>query len=195
MSTTDNRATQSPDSPLIVEHVDQWREWLTTHDDTCDGTWLMLAKKGVTRPTSLSYHEALEEALCSGWIDGQRRTYDDTTFVQRFTPRRARSIWSLRNVEIVARLAADRRLRPRGIAEIERAQSDGRWDRAYAGAATAELPGALAAALEATPAARAAFDRLSRAERYSAIHPLLVSPDGATLERRVERLIARLTSP
>ncbi|MBB1026302.1 hypothetical protein G6026_01080, partial [Dietzia sp. DQ11-38-2] len=104
MSTTDNRATQSPDSPLIVEHVDQWREWLTTHDDTCDGTWLMLAKKGVTRPTSLSYHEALEEALCSGWIDGQRRTYDDTTFVQRFTPRRARSIWSLRNVEIVARL-------------------------------------------------------------------------------------------
>lgn len=187
--------TDSPDAPLIVANVDRWREWLITNDESCDGTWLMLAKKGVTSPTSLSYQEALEEALCSGWIDGQRRSHDEKTFVQRFTPRRARSIWSLRNVEIVTRLAEDRRLRPRGVAEIERARSDGRWDRAYAGSASAQLPEALVTALEATPAAGAAFARLTRAERYSAIHPLLIARDDATLERQVGRLISLLTSP
>ncbi|PAY21864.1 hypothetical protein CEY15_16505 [Dietzia natronolimnaea] len=195
MSTTDSPATRSPDSPLIVADVDHWRQWLATNDDTSDGIWLMLAKKGITSPTSLPYQGALEEALCSGWIDGQRRSHDEKTFVQRFTPRRARSIWSLRNVEIVTRLAEEQRLRPRGVAEIERAQSDGRWDRAYAGSATAELPEVLVTALEATPAAGAAFARLTRAERYSAIHPLLIAPDEATLTRRVGRLIARLTSP
>ena len=187
--------SDSPDAPLIVANVERWREWLITHDESCDGIWLMLAKKGVTSPTSLSYQEALEEALCSGWIDGQRRSHDETTFVQRFTPRRARSIWSLRNVGIVARLAEDQRLRPRGVAEIERAKTDGRWDRAYAGPATAQVPEVLVTALEATPATGAAFARLTRAERYSAIHPLLVAPDDATLQRRVGRLISRLTSP
>lgn len=186
--------SDSPDAPLIVANVARWREWLITHDGSCDGIWLMLAKKGVTSPTSLSYQEALEEALCSGWIDGQRRSHDEQTFVQRFTPRRARSIWSLRNVEIVARLGKDRRLRPRGVAEIERARSDGRWDRAYSGSATAQIPEGLAAALEATPATGAAFARLTRAERYSAIHPLLIAPDDAALERRVGRLISRLTA-
>ncbi|MFN3599836.1 MAG: YdeI/OmpD-associated family protein [Dietzia sp.] len=187
--------SDSPDEPLIVANVERWREWLITNDESCDGIWLMLAKKGVTSPTSLSYQEALEEALCSGWIDGQRKRFDEQTFVQRFTPRRARSIWSLRNVEIVARLAEDQRLRPRGVAEIERARSDGRWDRAYAGPATAQPPEALTIALKAAPAAEAAFARLTRAERYSAIHPLLMAPDDATLERHIGRLIARLTSP
>lgn len=186
--------SDSPDAPLIVANVERWREWLITHDESCDGIWLMLAKKGVTSPSSLSYQEALEEALCSGWIDGQRRAYDEKTFVQRFTPRRERSIWSLRNVDIVARLAEDQRLRPRGVAEIERARSDGRWDRAYAGPATAQLPEVLVTALEARPAAGAAFARLTRAERYSAIHPLLIAPDDATLKRRVGQLISRLTS-
>lgn len=188
-------APSTPSNPLTVASVEDWREWLTTNDDSSDGIWLMLAKKGVTTPTSLSYQEALEEALCSGWIDGQRRANDETTYVQRFTPRRARSIWSRRNVGIVARLAEEDRLRPRGVAEIERAKSDGRWDRAYAGPSTAQPPAALETALDAAPAARAAFTRLTRAARYSAIHPLLVAPNQDALERLVQRLVSQLMSP
>ena len=187
--------TDSPASPVVLADLERWREWLITNDDSSDGIWLMLAKKGVTSPTSLTYSEALDEALCSGWIDGQRRAHDELTYVQRFTPRRARSLWSQRNVGIVARLAGEDRLRPRGVAEIERAKSDGRWDRAYAGPSAARPPEALETALDATPAARAAFARLTRAERYSALHPLLTAPSQATLDRRIGHLISRLTSP
>lgn len=182
------------EAPLILADVQRWREWLTDHDDTSDGVWLLLAKKNVVTPTSITYQQALEEALCSGWIDGQRRRYDEHTFLQRFTPRRARSVWSQRNVDTVARLGADGRLRPRGSAEIERARSDGRWDRAYAGPSTATPPVALDAALDAAPGARAAFERLTRAERYSALHPLLTAPDDHLLARRVQRLVDRLTA-
>lgn len=187
--------TQDPAAPLILARSADWREWLISNDDTSDGIWLMLAKKGVTAPTSLTYPDVLDEALCSGWIDGQRNGYSEQTYVQRFTPRRARSLWSRRNVGIVARLAVDDRLRPRGVAEIERAKSDGRWDRAYPGQATAQPPEALTLALEAAPAASAAFDRLTRSERFVAFLPLLTAPDDAALEWRVQRLIARLTSP
>lgn len=185
--------TENP-APVILASIEDWREWLNSNEDSSDGVWLMLAKKGVTSPTCLTYPEALDEALCSGWIDGQRNRYDERTFVQWFTPRRARSLWSRRNVEIVARLAATGRLRPRGVAEIERAKSDGRWDRAYPGPATAEPPEALSIALEAAPTARSVFDRLSRSERFSALLPLLTAPGDDVLERRVERLIARLSS-
>jgi len=186
--------TQGPTEPLILADVAQWREWLTTNDAASDGVWLLLAKKGVTSPTSLTYPEALEEALCSGWIDGRRNACDDRTYVQRFTPRRARSLWSLRNVEIVARLADEGRLRPRGLAEIERARSDGRWDRAYPGQAAARPPEALVRALDAAPAAAEAFARLSRSQRFSALLPLLTAPDDATLDVRIRRVITDLSS-
>ncbi|MFN3602878.1 MAG: YdeI/OmpD-associated family protein [Dietzia sp.] len=185
----------TPETPLVLASIDRWHEWLIRNEDSSDGIWLMLAKKGVTSPTSLTYQQALDEALCSGWIDGQRNRFDEHTFVQRFTPRRARSLWSRRNVEIVARLAGDDRLRPRGVAEIERAKSDGRWDRAYAGPATAQPPEALTIALKTAPAAEAAFARLTRTERFGALLPLLTAPDDDVLQRRVRRLIARLTSP
>lgn len=186
-------AKEGPASPVVLAGRDQWREWLCTNEDSSDGIWLMLAKKRVTTPTSLSYGEALDEALCSGWIDGQRNGYDERTYLQRFTPRRARSLWSRRNVEIAERLAADGRLRPRGIAEIERARSDGRWDRAYPGQATAQPPDALRTALEAAPTAKAAFSRLTRTERFSALLPLLTATNEDALERRVAHLISRLT--
>lgn len=186
-------AKEGPASPVVLAGRDQWREWLCTNEDSSDGIWLMLAKKRVTTPTSLSYGEALDEALCSGWIDGQRNGYDERTYLQRFTPRRARSLWSRRNVEIAERLAADGRLRPRGIAEIERARSDGRWDRAYPGQATAQPPDALRTALEAAPTAKAAFDRLARTDRFSALLPLLTATNEDALERRVAQLISRLT--
>ena len=173
---------QSQETPDIVVVVDchAWRAWLDQHEHTSDGVWLLLAKKGIRSPTSLTYAEALDEALCSGWIDGQRKAHDEVTFRQRFTPRRPRSVWSQRNVEHVARLIAQGRMRPRGQAEIDRAQADGRWDRAYAGAATATVPDDLAAALAAEPGARARFDALNGQDRYAILHRLMTAATEAT---------------
>ena len=179
---------------LVLADVFAWRAWLDAHEHTSDGVWLRLAKKGVTTPTSLSYGEALEEALCSGWIDGQRRGLDETTFHQRFTPRRARSMWSARNVDFITRLRAEGRLRPRGEAEVQRATEDGRWDRAYAGQANAEVPPDLAAALARDPQALLRFDARTSAERYSALHRLMTAATPETRERRLARILAELQS-
>ncbi|WP_417564303.1 YdeI/OmpD-associated family protein [Microbacterium sp.] len=177
---------------LIVVDAAAWRRWLDAHESDSDGVWLVLAKKGTTEPTRLSYADALDEALCSGWIDGPKGSRDATTFRQRFTPRRARSMWSARNVVHIARLADDGRLRPRGQAEVERAKADGRWDRAYEGSATAEPPTQLLRELDAVPGARAAFEALSRAERYSILHPLLTAATPKTFDARLRRALERL---
>ena len=182
----------SVSSPLTVRDAAAWRDWLDQFEHQSDGVWLLLAKKGVTWPTRLSYQEALVEALCSGWIDGQRRSRDTATYLQRFTPRRPRSIWSQRNVEIVTQCIVEGRLRDRGFAEVERARADGRWDRAYAGPATAEAPPELEAALDAAPRARLAFDRLTGSARYSALHPVLTAATDTTRERRILKLIEQL---
>lgn len=142
---------------LTVADAAAWRAWLTEQHENQTGVWLILAKKGVTEPTSLTYDQALDEALCHGWIDGQARRRDETTYRQRFTPRRARSPWSKRNVGIVARLVTEGRMHPAGLAEVERAKADGRWDAAHAGPATSETPSDLAAALAAEPKAGANF--------------------------------------
>jgi uncharacterized protein YdeI (YjbR/CyaY-like superfamily) len=177
---------------LIVGGASAWRAWLDAHEAASDGVWLVLAKKGTTDPTTLTYAEALDEALCSGWIDGPKRSRDAATFLQRFTPRRPRSMWSERNVAHIARLEAEGRLRPRGRDEVERAKADGRWDRAYAGSATAEPPAELLRALDATPGGRQAFDALSRAERYSILHPLMTAPSPPAFDARLRRAVDRL---
>jgi len=177
---------------LVVADATAWRAWLDAHEDEQQGVWLVLAKKGTTEPTSLTYAQALDEALCSGWIDGQKRRGDEATFQQRFTPRRARSIWSQRNVEHVARLVAAGRMRPRGQVEVDRARADGRWERAYAGSASAEVPEDLLAALDAVPGARAAFDGLDRQGRYSVLHPLMAAPTPEVRAQRLARAVARL---
>ena len=159
-----------PVTLLVVADQAAWRAWLDEHEGDPDGVWLALAKKGTTRPTSLTYDQALDEALCSGWIDGQKGSVDALVFRQRFSPRRKASLWSVRNVGLVATLIADGRMRPRGQAEIDRAKADGRWDRAYAGAATATVPEDLAAALEASPAAADQFGRLNANNRYAVLH-------------------------
>lgn len=181
--------------PLVLPDLHAWRAWLDEHEDSSDGVWLLMAKKGKDAPTTLRYQGALVEALCSGWIDGQSRAVDEHTFRQRFTPRRARSIWSQRNVGIVARLTAEGRMRPRGLAEVERARADGRWDRAYAGPATVEVPAELTTALEASPAAAAAFAQLARSARYSALHPILTAPSDRTRDRRIAALVEKLAAP
>ncbi len=178
--------------PTIVADVEAWRAWLDANEDSSDGIWLLLAKKGTVSPTSLTYAQALDEALCSGWIDGQKRSHDAAAFLQRFTPRRRRSMWSQRNVEHVARLIEEGRIRPRGYGEIDRARQDGRWDRAYAGSATAEVPEDLVAALRAAPAARAVFAGLTSQNRYSILHPLMTAATEQTRARRLATLVARL---
>lgn len=181
--------------PTVLADAAAWRAWLDEHESTSDGLWLLLAKKGKNPPTTLTYPEALEEALCSGWIDGQRRTVDAHAFRQRFTPRRARSIWSRRNVEIIARLESEGRMRERGWAEVELARADGRWENAYAGPATAEVPAELTAALGTSPAAKAAFEQLTGSARYAALHPLLVARNAQIRERRIAALLATLERP
>ena len=158
---------------LTVTDADAWRAWLVdNHLDVTGGVWVRLAKKGHTDPTSLSYDQALDEAICHGWIDGQVRRGDATSFWQRFTPRRPRSIWSANNVVRVARLTAEGRMRAAGLAQVEAAKADGRWEAAYAGQSSMPVPDDLAAALAANPAAQAMFDVLTSQNRYAILHRL-----------------------
>jgi uncharacterized protein YdeI (YjbR/CyaY-like superfamily) len=177
---------------LIVPDANAWRHWLATHHGDAAGVWLVLAKKGTTEPTSLSYAQALDEALCHGWIDGQTAPGDAATYRQRFTPRRTRSRWSARNVGIISRLRAEGRMHPAGEAEVERAQGDGRWEAAYAGAASSEAPPDLAAALRAHPSAQAMFEILTSQNRYAILFRISDAKLPATRERRVNQFVAML---
>jgi uncharacterized protein YdeI (YjbR/CyaY-like superfamily) len=182
-----------PDLPdLIAADADAWREWLGAHHDTTTGVWLVLAKKGTTDPTTLTYDLALDEALCYGWIDGQVRRRDESTYRQRFTPRRARSQWSARNVGIVSRLITQDRMHPAGMTQVASAKTDGRWEAAYAGQASIDVPAELDAALTATPAARAMFEILTSQNRYAVLYRIdsVKRPD--TRARRVEQFVAML---
>jgi uncharacterized protein YdeI (YjbR/CyaY-like superfamily) len=177
---------------LVVRDQAAWRKWLGTHHAEPDGVWLVLAKKGTTKPTSLSYDEALEEALCHGWIDGQVRRRDEATYRQRFTPRRRRSPWSKRNTEKAERLLSEGRMHPAGIAEMQRAKEGGRWEAAYGGSAEIEMPPELAAALAAEPRAQAMFDRLTRQNRYAILYRLATAKRSDTRARRLEQFVAML---
>jgi uncharacterized protein YdeI (YjbR/CyaY-like superfamily) len=134
----------------------------------------------------------VEDALCFGWIDGQAKGRDNTTYCQRFTPRRSRSRWSQRNVGLVARLLIERRMHPAGIAEVDRAKADGRWADAYPGQAAAEVPGDLAAALADSPRAQAMFVILTGQNRYAIIHRIAATRDPGTRSRRLQQFVAML---
>jgi|SRR5580658_8571311 uncharacterized protein YdeI (YjbR/CyaY-like superfamily) len=178
-------------SELIVVDAAAWRRWLGEHHTTSAGVWLVLAKNVVV-PTSLTYAEALDEALCHGWIDGQTGVRDSTTFLRRFTPRRSRSRWSARNVELIGRLRAQGRMLPAGEAEVERAQQDGRWEVAYTGSAAIEVPPDLAAALSANPKAQAMFNVLTSQNRYSILFRIGGAKQTATRARRIDQFVAML---
>ncbi|AQZ70420.1 hypothetical protein BKM31_15740 [[Actinomadura] parvosata subsp. kistnae] len=177
---------------LTVPDARAWRDWLTTHHDTSPGVWLVLAKQSTTRPTSLTYDQALDEALCHGWIDGRLRRRDDTTYCRRFTPRGQQSAWSARNVAIVTRLISEGRMHPAGLAEVERAKADGRWERAYAGQAAIEVPADLAAALAANPQAQAMFDILTSQNRYAILYRLANAKRADTRARRLTQFVDML---
>jgi uncharacterized protein YdeI (YjbR/CyaY-like superfamily) len=177
---------------LTVPHAAAWRAWLGEHHDDAGGVWLVLAKKGTAEPTTLTYDEALEEALAHGWIDGQVQRGDAHTYRQRFTPRRPRSVWSKRNVKIVERLMAEGRMHPAGVAAVKRAQADGRWESAYAGPASAEMPDDFAAALAAEPAAREMFTILSSQNRYAMLYRIQTAKRPDTRQRRIQQFVEML---
>lgn len=177
---------------LVVRDATAWRRWLTRNHASSAGVFLVLAKKGTTQPTRLVYQDALAEALCFGWIDGQTAKRDESTYRHRFTPRRPRSPWSARNVGIAEQLIADGRMQPAGLAEVERARADGRWHSAYAGPATIEVPDDLRAALEGNADAAAMFDVLTAQNRYAILYRLTQAKREETRARRLEQFVAML---
>ena len=177
---------------LLVADTAAWRAWLAAHHTTSSGVRLVLAKKGVTDPTRLTYDDALPEALCFGWIDGQLTRRDTGTYCIRFTPRRARSAWSQRNAETVERLIAEGRMQPAGLAEIERAKADGRWERAYGGSASIEAPDDLLAALATSPAAQAMWDVLTRTNRFAVLYRVQDAKRPETRARRIAQYVEML---
>jgi uncharacterized protein YdeI (YjbR/CyaY-like superfamily) len=181
------------DAPeLVLPDAASWRRWLREHHRKSRGVWLVLAKKGTSEPTSLTYAQALEEALCHGWIDGQARRRDEATHLQRFTPRRPRSLWSQRNTARAERLLAEGRMQPAGIEEMERAKADGRWQAAYAGPASIEVPPELTQALAAEPKAQALFERLDGRNRYAILHRITTAKRADTRARRAQQFVDML---
>jgi uncharacterized protein YdeI (YjbR/CyaY-like superfamily) len=180
------------DQELLLADAEAWRAWLQSNHATSDGVWLVVAKKGAEAPTELLVTESLDEALCHGWIDGTRRSRDDVTFLQRYSPRRARSTWSKRNVEHVTRLEADGRMHAAGRAEIERAKADGRWDAAYHGSAEQVVPDDLLAALERQPTALAMFQILTAQNRFSIVFRVEGAKRPETRARRIEKYVDML---
>jgi uncharacterized protein YdeI (YjbR/CyaY-like superfamily) len=177
---------------LIVADAAAWRTWLGHHHGDSPGVWLVLAKKGSTAPTTLRYDEALDQALCHGWIDGQVRRRDAESYRQRFTPRRARSAWSQRNTTLAERLIASGEMHPAGLAAVSAARADGRWEAAYASPANSTVPPDLAAALAAEPRAQAMFERLSGQNRYAVLYRLQTARRADTRARSIERFVAML---
>ena len=154
--------------------------------------WLVLAKKGTTHPITLSYDEALDEAICFGWIDGQLARRDETTFRRRFSPRGARSPWSKRNVALAERLAASGRMHRSGEDQVRQAKEDGRWEAAYAGQADAQVPEDLAEALTANLRASEKFGTLTSADRYSILYRISTAKKDETRAKQIKQFVEML---
>ncbi|MDG4779932.1 YdeI/OmpD-associated family protein [Micromonospora sp. WMMD961] len=176
---------------LVVADADALRTWLSANHTSSPGVWLALTKKGGT-VTTLTWQQAVDEALCFGWIDGQARKRDEESSWIRFTPRRPRSAWSQRNVANVARLEEQGRMAPAGRAVVEAAKADGRWAAAYAPPSEAEVPADLLAAIAAEPAAQAMLDVLTKANRFALIHRLNAVKRVETRERKIVEFVAML---
>lgn len=184
-------AVPDPSTILELPDVDAWDAWLSANHDRAAQAWLRIGRKGADVPL-LGIADALDAALCWGWIDGQRRGLDGVSFLQRYCPRRPRSAWSQINVGKVEALVAAGRMRPPGLAQVAAARADGRWAAAYERQATAEPPADLIAALAADPAARAAFDGLGRTERYLIIMALAKARTPAARARVLAGAVDRL---
>jgi uncharacterized protein YdeI (YjbR/CyaY-like superfamily) len=185
-------ATGKDGLPVIAfASREAWADWLAEHHAGSAGLWLKIARKASGIAT-VTYAQAVEAALCFGWIDGQKGALDERHWLQRFTPRRTRSRWSAINRETALALIERGEMRPAGLAEVERAQADGRWEAAYAGQATAAVPNDLREALAANDAARAAFATLDATNRYAILYRVQDARRPETRARRIATFVAML---
>ncbi len=175
---------------LYVESVADWADWLDAHHADTDGVRLAIIKKSAGG--TAAYGDYLDVALCYGWIDGRRNSLDERRFLQLFTPRGKNSIWSVRNREHIARLSAAGAMKPAGLAEVERAKSDGRWESAYAPQSTADIPDDLAAAFAAKPEAATFFTQLSSQNRYAILFRIMNARQPETRTRLLEKFVGML---
>ena len=169
-----------------------WEAWLAEHHATSDGLWLKISKKG-SGVASVSYAEALDVALCYGWIDGQKGRFDGDYYLQRFTRRRPRSKWSKINRKKVTKLVQEGRTQPAGLREIEQAKADGRWDAAYESQSNATVPEDLRQKLDENPEAAAFFETLDSANRYAILYQIQDAKKPETRVRRIEKYVTMLS--
>ncbi|WP_081269710.1 YdeI/OmpD-associated family protein [Variovorax paradoxus] len=179
------------DTPVECADAASWTRWLERHHASAAGVWLRIAKKD-SGIASIDHPAALEEALCWGWIDGQRKSDDAQYFLQRFTPRTRRSIWSQINRAKVLKLIDEGRMQPAGLAEIERAKADGRWDAAYEGVAAATVPPDLQAALDANKKAAKFFATLDSRNRFAVLFRTQGAKKPETRARRIAQFVEML---
>lgn len=176
---------------LLVNDKEAWRDWLDQHHDDQPGVWLRLAKVG-SALESVSYSEALEVALCYGWIDGQAKKFDEDSWIQKFTPRRKRSLWSKRNRDLVERLIAVGLMHDAGLAAVDAAKSDGRWERAYSAPSKATVPDDLRIALNKSPEAKAFFETINNTNRFAILNRIETAVKPETRARRIAKFVAML---
>ena len=186
-------AARTHEEALFFASQREWEEWLEANHASADGVWVKFARKG-TGLSSLERPDAIETSLCFGWIDGQARSLDERHYVQRFTARRQRSPWSRINREKALELIEAGRMRPSGLAEVERAKADGRWDAAYEPPSRATVPDDLQRALDANPRARAYFGTLNAANRYAILYRLQDAKKPETRARRIEKFVSMLAA-
>jgi uncharacterized protein YdeI (YjbR/CyaY-like superfamily) len=184
----------APDSLPVVSFDDThaWDAWLATHHADSAGVWLKIAKKG-SGGQSITYSDALDVALCHGWIDGQKGRLDDYYWLQRFTPRKPGSRWSKINTERASELMSACRMRPAGLREVEQAQADGRWEQAYESQSRVTVPEDLARALAANPRARAFFATLDSTNRYAILYRIGTAKRPETRANRISTFVAMLS--
>jgi uncharacterized protein YdeI (YjbR/CyaY-like superfamily) len=168
-----------------------WASWLEKNCDRSDGIWLRLFKKD-SGIKSINHAEALEEALCYGWIDGQAKKYDEESWLQKFTPRRPKSLWSKRNIEHITRLTEEGKMKPSGKREVEKAKEDGRWEKAYDPPAAMEVPEDFLKELAKHKKAKAFFDTLNKTNLYSIAWRLQTAKKPETREKRLKAMIEML---
>jgi uncharacterized protein YdeI (YjbR/CyaY-like superfamily) len=176
--------------PIAFATPAEWNAWLAANPDATE-VWVLMHKKASGLP-SITWEQAVIEALAHGWIDGIKKSYNDTSFIQRFTPRRKGSAWSQKNVGHVEKLIAEGRMTPRGMAQVEIARQNGAWDRAYSAGSTAQLPNDFIAALAQNPAAQVGLDRLNAANRFAIYYRLTSAKRDDTRAKRMAEFIAKL---
>ncbi len=184
--------TTTTDFPIIsLESQAQWEQWLADNHASSDGVWLQFFKKASGKK-AITYPEAVEEALCYGWIDGQSKSYDNESWLQKFTPRRARSVWSKINIQKVERLIEAGKMKPAGLQQIEAAKLDGRWERAYDSPSNATVPDDFLQELAKDKKAKAFFDTLNKANTYAITYRLQTAKKPETREKRMKAILEML---